>query len=74
MDKPTAASAAATVIMNNEKTWPCNAFGSKLLNAIKLMFAALSISSIPINTMMAFLRVTTTKSPMQNKRAPKKSR
>src|SRR6185369_4449526 len=58
--RPTAASAAATPIEKITNRIPVSASGCSLKrqNAMKFKFAALSMSSMPISTMMALRRVS----------------
>src|SRR4051812_4947217 len=67
---PTAASAAATVMTKNTKICPATPY--TCANATKLRFTALSMSSTHMNTMIAFRRVSTPTTPMQNSTALKK--
>src|SRR3546814_4781494 len=55
MARPIAASPAATVSTNMEKTCPTRS-PRKALNATRLMFTASNINSIAIRIMMMFLR------------------
>ena len=68
---PTAASAAATVITNNTKTWPANPYSRE--NAMNVRFTALSINSTHMNTMIALRRVSTPITPMVKRSAEKNS-
>src|SRR6185503_14616653 len=68
---PTAASAAATVITKNTKTWPATPYACA--NATKLRFTALSMSSTHMNTMIALRRISTPKTPITNRTAEKNS-
>src|SRR3546814_906414 len=56
MARPIAASPAATVSTNMEKTCPTRS-PRKALNATRLMFTARNINSIAIRIMMMFLRL-----------------
>src|SRR3954465_1843397 len=69
--RPTAASAAATVI--TKKTNPGPATPYACANATKLRFTALSISSMHMNTMIALRRISTPNTPIVNSTAEKKS-
>jgi hypothetical protein len=63
----TAASAAAIVIMKIVKNTPSSLSGYRyLLNAMKLMFTLLSMSSIDISMVIMFLRVKNPYMPMKN--------
>ena len=66
----TAASAAAKTITNIVKTWPSITLNLEvnLLNAIKLIFAELSINSIPISIATAFCLEITAYIPKENKK------
>src|SRR3989339_1166386 len=66
--KPTAASAAATVITKNTKTCPIE-FPKYEEKVTKVRFAELSISSILIKTTIAFLLINTPATPTQNMNA-----
>src|SRR5436305_6783479 len=68
---PTAASAAATVITKNTKTWPATPYACA--NATKVRFTALSISSTHMNTMIAFRGISTPNTPIANSTAEKNS-
>ena len=72
--KPTDASAAATAMEKMTNMTPVSASGCSLKrqNAMKLMFAAFSISSIPSKTMMALRRVKAPAKPIENKSAEKR--
>src|SRR5450759_5490726 len=69
--KPTAASAAATPIEKITNMIPVSASGCspKRQNAMKFRFAALSMSSMPMSTMMALRRVSAPARPMANRNA-----
>src|SRR3712207_3788495 len=68
---PTAASAAATVITKNTKTWPAAPYTRA--KATKDRFTALSISSTHMKMMIAFRRVRTPTTPIVNSTAEKNS-
>jgi hypothetical protein len=65
MAKPTAASAAATVIIKNTNIWPV-ILPKKAENVIKTRFIELSINSMLINTIIAFLLRRTPITPIEN--------
>src|SRR5215467_6767857 len=67
---PTAASAAATVITKNTNTCPVDPYACA--NATNVRFTAFSISSTHMNTMIAFRRINTPKTPIANSTAEKK--
>src|SRR4051794_26694086 len=67
--RPTAASAAATVMTKNTNTWPATSYACA--NATKVRLTALSISSTHMNTMMALRRISTPKRPITNSTAEK---
>src|ERR1017187_8125165 len=69
--KPTAASAAATPIEKITNMIPVNVSGGSLKrqNAMKFRFAALSMSSMPMSTMMALRRVSAPARPMAKRNA-----
>src|SRR3954470_13836921 len=69
--RPTAASAAATVMTKKTKTWPATPY--VWANATKDRFTALSISSTHMKMMIAFRRVSTPTTPIANSTAEKKS-
>src|ERR1041385_6970044 len=71
--RPTAASAAATPIEKITNRIPVSASGCSLKrqNAMKFRFAALSMSSMPMRTMMALRRVNAPARPMLNNIADK---
>src|SRR5512141_361368 len=69
--RPTAASAAATVI--TKKTNTCPAAPYTCAKATKVRFTALSISSTHMKMMIAFRRVSTPTTPMVKSTAEKKS-
>src|SRR4051812_32901086 len=71
MARPTAASAAATVMTKNTNTWPATPY--VWANATKERFTALSISSTHMKMMIAFRRVSTPTTPIANSTAEKKS-
>src|SRR5215213_7892376 len=71
MARPTAASAAATVITKNTKTCPATPY--VCANAMNVRFTALSISSTHMKMMMALRRVSTPTTPIVNRTAEKKS-
>ena len=66
--RPTAASAAAIAIEKMATITPigCEAGGLNRQNAMKLMFAAASIISIPIKMKIACRRLSAARSPTQN--------
>lgn len=66
--RPTAASAAATAITKNTNICPTE-FPIKDEKVTKLKFAELSINSIDIKTMIAFLLVSTPATPTTNIKA-----
>src|ERR1700676_2248287 len=66
MPSPTAASAAASVIIKMANTWP-SAETTSRENATRLMFTAFSINSMDIKMMMTLRRVTTPMMPIVNK-------
>src|SRR5215510_8457031 len=68
--RPTAASAAATVITKKTNTCPATPYACA--NATKLRFTALSISSTHMNTMIAFRRISTPNTPITKSTAEKK--
>jgi hypothetical protein len=65
MAKPTAASAAATVITKNTNNCPTE-LPRNDAKAIIVRFAEFNISSIHINTTIAFLLVSTPATPTRN--------
>src|SRR3954470_18468593 len=69
--RPTAASAAATVMTKNTNTCPPTPYACA--NATKLRLTALSISSTHMNTMMALRRISTPNTPITNSTAEKNS-
>src|SRR5713226_2615988 len=69
MPSPTAASAAASVMMKMANTCP-SADPTSRENATRLMFTAFSISSIDIKIMITFRRVTTPIAPIVNSTMP----
>src|SRR5438105_13868249 len=69
--RPTAASAAATVITKNTNTCPATPY--TCANATNARFTALSISSTHMKTMIALRRVSTPTTPMTKSTAEKKS-
>src|SRR5215467_6033018 len=69
MARPTAASAAATVITKNTNTWPAAPYACA--NAMNVRFTAFSISSTHMKTMIAFRRMSTPKTPITNSTAEK---
>src|ERR1700743_221356 len=69
--RPTAASAAATVITKKTKTCPPTPYACA--KATKLKFTALSISSTHMNTMIALRRISTPDTPIANSTAEKNS-
>src|SRR3954470_23584510 len=69
--RPTAASAAATVITKKTKICPAAPYARE--NAMNVRFTALSISSTHMKMMMAFRRVSTPITPIVNSTAEKKS-
>src|ERR1051325_11144482 len=68
MPKPTAASAAATVITMKTNNWPDRS-RKKLENATNVRFTAFSISSMHINIEMTFRLIMTPMTPIVNSRA-----
>src|SRR3954470_22828956 len=69
--RPTAASAAATVITKNTNTWPATPYTcAKATNA---RLTALSINSTHMKMMIALRRVSTPTTPMTKRTAEKKS-
>src|SRR3954468_21904870 len=70
MARPTAASAAATVMTKNTNTWPATPY--TCAKATKARFTALSISSTHMKMMIAFRRVSTPTTPMTKRTAEKK--
>src|ERR1043165_3552757 len=71
MARPTAASAAATVMTKNTNTCPATPY--VCANAMKVRFTALSISSTHMKMMIALRRVSTPTTPIVNRTAEKKS-
>src|SRR4051812_45695501 len=71
MARPTAASAAATVMTKKTKTCPATPY--VCANATKVRFTALSISSTHMKMMIAFRRVSTPTTPIVNRTAEKNS-
>src|SRR5690349_19093533 len=71
MARPTAASAAATVM--TKKTNTCPATPYVCANAMNVRFTALSISSTHMKMMIALRRVSTPTTPIVNRTAEKKS-
>src|SRR5213592_2499777 len=71
MARPTAASAAATVMTKNTKTCPATPYSCA--NATKVRFTALSISSTHMKMMIALRRVSTPTTPIVNSTAEKNS-
>src|SRR3954466_14046050 len=69
--RPTAASAAATVITKNTNTWPATPYACA--NATKLRLTALSMSSTHMKTMIALRRMSTPNTPIANSTAEKNS-
>src|SRR3954464_7727618 len=69
--RPTAASAAATVITKNTNTCPPTPYACA--NATKLRLTALSMSSTHMNTMIALRRMSTPNTPITNSTAEKNS-
>src|ERR1043166_8463065 len=69
--RPTAASAAATVITKKTNTCPATPYACA--NATKLRFTALSISSTHMKMMIALRRVSTPTTPITNRTAEKNS-
>jgi hypothetical protein len=69
--RPTTTSQAATTIVKNDAIWPSKLplILAKVTNA---RFAALSINSTHIKTIIAFRRTTTPTAPIVNKNADKK--
>src|ERR1700755_3027538 len=66
--KATAASAAATVIINREKKTPFSLSGYRyLLKATKLMFTLFRINSMDINIVIRLRLVNKPYMPMKNK-------
>src|SRR5829696_4955591 len=68
--RPTAASAAATVMTKKTKTCPATPY--TCANATKVRFTALSISSTHMKMMIALRRVSTPTTPIVNSTAEKK--
>src|SRR3954464_11901948 len=68
--RPTAASAAATVMTKKTNTWPATPY--TCANATKLRFTALSISSTHMKMMIALRRVSTPTTPITNSTAEKR--
>jgi hypothetical protein len=68
MAKPTAASAAATVITKNTKICPIE-FPRYDEKVTKVRFAEFNINSMHINTTIAFFRINTPATPTENKKA-----
>src|ERR1043165_8822536 len=66
--KPTAASAAATVITMKTNNWPLTS-RKKLENATNVRFTAFSISSMHINIEMTLRLIMTPTTPMVNSTA-----
>src|SRR3954471_10521058 len=71
MARPTAASAAATVITKKTNTWPATPY--VCAKATKVRFTALSISSTHMKMMIALRRGSTPTTPMVNSTALKNS-
>src|SRR3954468_13936177 len=71
MARPTAASAAATVMTKNTKTCPATPY--VCANAMNVRFTALSISSTHMKMMIALRRVSTPTTPIVNRTAEKNS-
>src|SRR3954466_11302998 len=69
--RPTAASAAATVMTKITNTWPAMPY--TLLNATNVRFTALSMSSTHMKMMIALRRVSTPTTPIVNRIAEKNS-
>src|SRR5262249_21820610 len=71
MARPTAASAAAIAIAKIATMTPVGRAdaGANRQNAMKLMFAAASIISIPIKINIAWLRLRAARRPTENKQA-----
>src|SRR5579884_3048556 len=67
--RPTAASAAATVITKNTNTWPATPYACAKATNVRL--TALSISSTHMNTMIALRRINTPNTPITNSTAEK---
>src|ERR1043165_8088490 len=68
--RPTAASAAATVMTKKTKTCPATPY--VCAKATKVRFTALSISSTHMKMMIALRRVSTPTTPIVNRTAEKK--
>src|SRR6185437_4056839 len=66
--KPTAASAAATVITMNTNNWPVTS-RKKLENATNVRFTAFSISSMHMNIEMTLRLIITPTTPIVNSTA-----
>src|SRR5213594_1929826 len=66
--KPTAASAAATVITMKTKSWPVTS-RKKLENATNVRFTALSISSMHMNIEITLRLIITPTTPIVNSTA-----
>lgn len=71
MARPTATSAAATAMMKNTKTC-AEELPHTVEKATMSRFTALSISSMHMNFMMAFLRNITPNAPMLNRAAERR--
>src|SRR3954466_9664377 len=69
--RPTAASAAATVITNTTNTWPAAPYTRE--KATNVRFTALSISSTHMKMMIALRRVSTPTTPIVNSAAERNS-
>src|SRR5438477_11958722 len=69
--RPTAASAAATVMTKNTNTCPATPYACA--KATNVRFTALSISSTHMKMMIAFRRMSTPTTPIVNRAAEKKS-
>ena len=63
---PTTTSAAATTITKNASTWPVRSPWIRA-NVTSMRFVALSMSSTPMNTMIAFLRSRTVVAPIEKR-------
>ena len=63
---PTTTSAAATTMTKNARTWPVR-LPCRRLNVTSARLVALSISSTPMNTMIALRRTRTVVAPIENR-------
>src|SRR5215470_14002913 len=71
MARPTAASAAATVMTKNTNTCPVIRSPYRCANAMNVRFTAFNISSTHMNTMIALRRMSTPTTPITNNTAEK---